>query len=108
MSWNKLYAGMHWTARKRESDRVHLLVRQALDPDCVMFSKPVAITVTAYFKNRPMDCSNICAKMYEDGLVSWLIKDDTPKYVASMRTISRIDKKNPRVEIELVEVERGS
>jgi hypothetical protein len=32
ISWNSLYAGKHWTHRKREADRVHMLVRAAIDP----------------------------------------------------------------------------
>ena len=103
ISWNKMYAGIHWRKRKREVDRVHLAVRAALDPNVPMFDTPVAITVRAYFKNKRvrLDCSNIAAKLYEDGLIGWLIADDTPEYVRSMTTISLIDRDNPRIEIEV-------
>lgn len=106
MSWNKMYSGLHWSDRLAEAERAHLAVRVAVDPDEPIFDKPVAITVRAYFKDKrsQLDASNITAKMYEDGLIGWLIEDDTPQYVCSMTTVSLIDRKNPRVEIEIREV----
>jgi hypothetical protein len=106
MSWNKMYAGLHWSSRHEEADRVHLAVRISLDPDWPMFEQPVAITIRAYFKNKrvQLDASNVPAKLYEDGLIGWLIKDDSPKYVRSMTTVSLLDRNNPRVEIEIEEV----
>jgi hypothetical protein len=103
ISWNKMYSGLHWSNRKIEVDRVHMAVRGALDPDWPMFSGSVAITITAYFKNRrlQLDASNIAAKLYEDGLIGWLIKDDGSKYVKSMKTVTLIDRERPRVEIEV-------
>lgn len=99
-SLNQWYSGKHWTVRKREADRVHALVREQL-VDCKMYNVPVNIRITAYFASRPQDASNIVSKIYEDGLVGHVLVDDGPKYVASMTTESRIDKKNPRVEIEV-------
>lgn len=101
MSVNKIYAGMHWSKRNAEAHRVHLLVREQLDPGIAPLDYPVTIQVTAYFKNRPLDASNICAKMYEDALIGLVIHDDGPKFVTSMTTRSRVDKKRPRVEIEV-------
>lgn len=105
MSWNKMYSGLHWSDRKAEADRVHLAVRVAIDPNEPMFDKPVAITVRAYFKNKSvqLDASNVSAKLYEDGLIDWLIKDDSPAYVRSMTTVSLLDRQNPRIEIEIKE-----
>lgn len=108
-SWNKMYTGQHWSKRKEEVDRVHLAVRVALDPDWPMFDRPVHITVTVYFKNKrvQLDASNIPAKLYEDGLIGWLIVDDSPQYVRSMTTVSLLDRDNPRVELEIREVSDG-
>jgi hypothetical protein len=105
ISWNKMYSGWHWAKRKAEVDRVHLAVRAALDPDWPMFDRPVAITVRAHFKNKrvQLDASNIAGKLYEDGLIGWLVQDDKPQYVRSMTTISLLDRENPRVEIEIKE-----
>lgn len=106
MGLNKLLARLHWTARNEEVNRVLLAVRVALDPCELMFTRAVTITVRTYFKNRSvqLDCSNIPAKLYEDGLIGWLIKDDSPQYVRSMTTVSLIDRDSPRVEIEITEV----
>jgi len=99
---NKLLR-IHWSKRDTEVARVKLAVRAALDPDWPMFSEPVAITVTVYFKNarNQLDASNISAKLYEDGLIGWLIEDDKPAFVRSMMTVSLIDRDRPRVEIEV-------
>lgn len=105
-SWNKFYAGKHWSFRKREAERVHQLVRAYLDPDWPMFDKPVEIEFRVYFANRrlQLDWSNIPAKLYEDGLIGWLIKDDSPKYVIAGRVLSLVDRDNPRIEIRIREV----
>jgi hypothetical protein len=107
MSWNKLYSGKHWNVRHTEAARVHLLVRAYLDPDWPMFDCPVEIEVRVYFAKNPFDWSNIPAKMYEDGLIGWLIKDDSPKFVQAGRVVSLLDRRNPRVEIEIKPIEKG-
>ena len=107
ISWNKMYSGMHWAKRKAEVDRVHLTIRAAIDPCWPMFTKPVNITIVVYFKNKRvrLDASNIAAKLYEDGLIGWLIKDDNPDYVRSMTTVSLLDRANPRLEILISPIE---
>ena len=109
MGLNKLLSRVHWSDRDEEVARAILAVRVALDPDEAMFDKAVAITVRAYFKNKrvQLDCSNIPAKLYEDGLIGWLIQDDSPKYVRSMTTVSLLDRQNPRLEIEIKEITDG-
>ena len=77
VSWNKFYSGKHWTVRDREARRVHQLVRAMLDPEIPPFDGLVDIEVVAYFRNRPLDASNINAKLYEDGLVGWWILEDS-------------------------------
>lgn len=106
MGLNRLLAREHWTIRNEEVARVKLAIRAALDPDWPMFDTPVAITVRAYFKNKgvQLDASNVPAKLYEDGLIGWLIEDDSPQHVRSMTTASLLDRQNPRVEIEIKEV----
>ncbi len=100
LSLNKFWAGVHWSKRKEYADRVHLLVRAAIDPkEISIFTEPVNITITAYFDKRPLDCSNVLGKPYEDALIGWVIENDSPKYVSSFTTKSRIDKENPRLEI---------
>jgi hypothetical protein len=103
-SWNKYWSGMHWSKRSAEKDRVQMLVRAELDPNVQMFAQPVEIRVRAFFKGNVQDCSNICIKPYEDAIIGWLIKDDSPDYVTAVRVESRKDNKRPRVEIEVVAV----
>jgi len=102
MSWNKIYAGQHWSVRKEEADRVHLMIKAALGRLEYIINSPVKIVITAYFENRPLDPDNIASKFYIDGLKG-LIKDDRWCDVLSVTTISRKDPNKPRVEIEIEE-----
>lgn len=104
ISWNKYWSGMHWSKRSAEKDRVKMLVRECLDPDTPMFSQPVEVRVRAFFKGNAQDCSNVCIKPYEDAIIGWLIKDDSPQYVTAVRVESRKDNERPRVEIDIVAV----
>ena len=70
-----------------------------------MFDTLVDIRITAYFKNRPLDSSNICGKLYEDGLKGIIIEDDDIRYVREFTTVSAVDKENPRVVITINAVE---
>ena len=101
MSWNRIYAGGHWSIRRDEAERVHMLVRSVIDPDQPPFETQVDIEMHVYFENRRLqqDASNIAAKFYEDGLIGWVIENDSPRYVRSVKTMSLIDRKLPRVEI---------
>jgi hypothetical protein len=98
-SWNKFNTGVHWTKRKKEVDRVHMVVRAALTGDETPYTHPVDIQFVAYFDKRPLDASNIYVKPYEDALKGWLIVDDSPKYVRSVKALSAISRQNPRMEI---------
>ena len=118
-SWNKMYAGVHWTERRAEASRVHGLVMWELqqmanlppgamlykmDYTPFLFKEKVDIHITAYFKNKPQDPDNICSKLYIDGLVGNLIENDTREFVRRVTVQSEIDKDNPRVEIEVLEI----
>ncbi len=102
---NKIYSGIHWGTRKAIVDKYHkaLLncgIKISRDKD-----RSKSIITTFYFKNRPLDCSNcfFMAKCCEDGLVrAGILIGDSPKYVKSFTCISKLDKNNPRIEIELI------
>lgn len=104
VSWNTIYESRHWSWRQKEAKRVHQLVRAHLDPNDPMFDCRVDVFMVVYFKNRPYDSSNIPVKLYEDGLVTWWIENDTIEFVRRTCSESRIDKNNPRVEITLTPV----
>ena len=68
----------------------------------------VDITITWYEPDRRRDPDNITAgqKFILDGLVAGgVIKDDSQRYVNSISHQFEVDRENPRVEIEVQEVE---
>ncbi len=102
-SMNQYYSGQHWAKRNAETNRVHLAVRQQIDPETVrMFNGRVDINMVAYFKGNTQDSGNVCTKAYVDALIGWLIEDDNIQHVRRVATESRKDNKRPRVEIEVV------
>ncbi len=104
-SWNKFYAGSHWTKRKAAKDQAALTVRQALPPQVINGEGwpapgPVRITVTAYMAGRLYDVDNVCTKLYVDALKGWVINDDGPAHVTAVTpVVRRADKGGPRVEL---------
>ncbi len=104
MSWNKLYAGIHWSKRVEEVQRVHFLVKCSTLKVKNRFKNKVNIIVTAYFDHSPFDSDNIPAKLYVDGLRERVLENDNHTYVHKVTTLSEIDTSNPRVEIDIEEV----
>lgn len=104
ISWNDLYKQGHWKLRSAEAARVHLMVRGHLDPSAPVFKDLVDIEVRCYYPTnvRP-DSDNVCAKLYIDGLIPFVIKDDDYKHVHAVTTISLLDRDNPRLEIIIKE-----
>ncbi len=81
ISLNKIYAGIHWSARKRDKDYIRLLTRSCLSLPVKTFDKPVRLIVEY---NSKLDVSNhgYILKMIEDALVSnKVLVNDTKKYV---------------------------
>jgi len=105
LSWNKYWSGMHWSARNREAVRVHSLIKYSTLKTKGLFKTLITVKITVFFDKRPYDPDNIAAKPYIDGLKGIFITQDTSKYIDSVTMISRIDKDNPRVEIELKELD---
>lgn len=67
----------------------------------------VNVTITWIEPNRRRDPDNIQAgaKFVMDGLVAGgVIKDDSQRYVKSIRHFFEVDKENPRIEIDVEEV----
>ncbi len=107
ISNNKLRT-VHWGTRHSITKKYIAEVKKEMKKQYWLF-KPLLqteLTVTFYFKNRPLDCSN-CAgmvKMIEDGLVeAKVLKDDNPNCVRSVKIISKVNKYTPRIEIDLEE-----
>jgi len=100
VSWNKIYAQGHWTTRKKLADEIHFRVKIACK-GVKRISKRVDILIVAMFKGkRALDSSNICLKLYEDGLVkAGVIDDDSPKYVRMVTSESVPEMKKDSVNI---------
>ncbi|QEY33860.1 hypothetical protein FL966_01705 [Caproiciproducens galactitolivorans] len=84
---NAIYAGKHWAQRKKDAEYWHLIVTNCLSCQNVPHKpnvKPVTIT---FWWNDRMDCSNhaYAAKMIEDAMKGWVIKDDSRRYVKEIR-----------------------
>lgn len=99
-SWNEFWSGLHWASRSQWNNRVKLLIQSEL-PEMPPVSYPVSVTIRVFFDKRPLDASNICNKPYIDALIGRVVADDTPKWMPSVTAESHIDRKNPRVEIEI-------
>lgn len=99
ISWNKIYSQGHWSTRKKLADDIHFLMK-IVSKDIPFIKERVDILIIASFKTRALDSSNICAKLYEDGLVkAGKIKDDSPKYVRMVSTESMPKQKSDQVDI---------
>ena len=99
---NAIYAGKHWSLRKKDSDYWHRLVHNELLRQGVrknLYQKPVVIT---FYWNDRLDCSNhaYMGKMIEDALKGWVISDDSRKYV---RGICHTFYDKPYITVEIKE-----
>ena len=73
--------------------------------------KKVALIITWYEPNRHRDPDNIMAgqKFILDGLVeSGIIPNDNQKHIQGILHRLAVDRKNPRVEVEIVDLEKDS
>lgn len=89
-STNSIYAGCHWTKRKKHADAAHGAIHAALPADGVpVFEGAVSIEITPSLgkRCRARDVSNYsyAAKLIEDGLVyAGVLRGDEADKVASM------------------------
>ena len=93
ISWNKYYAGLHWTKRSALSEEWKWLVKIALLQSKVPHTPlgRVSIEVSVEMKGKLIDVDNVCLKLICDGLVDWgTLPDDSPEYVESIKvSVSR-------------------
>jgi len=110
-SWNKIYAGVHWTKRKKLADYWHEIVKWELITNRIgkkeyeknLKNIPLHIVITCYFANKTkmLDADNICAKLAIDGLVGTLLPDDNYRIINRVTTRTELDRTNPRTEIDI-------
>lgn len=99
----KSHFGYYSTLKAGYTDRVHWLAKQAPH-----MTKPTIITITWITKNLKRDPDNVMAgqKFILDGLKNaGVIQNDTRKWISGINHRFGLDRKNPRVEVEIEEVE---
>ena len=99
---NKVYAGVHWSKRKKQAEEIHELVFYSMKEQKIpkkLYKKPVSITI--YWDTRlDLDNTAYMRKMIIDGLKDYLIKDDDRRYVKEL--IDRFNNEN-KIKIEVKE-----
>jgi hypothetical protein len=88
--------------KQDETNRVHWLTKRL-----PQITKPFEVTITWCAKNKKRDPGNIAAaeKFIGDGLRdAKIIPNDTWKYVAGINHRFKVDPKNPRVIVEIDEI----
>jgi hypothetical protein len=92
ISTNSIYAGKHWTFRKRYKEQWLWCVRSVKTALQKVETYPVRLTMTFYLSGNVLDSSNTSymGKMIEDALREiGVIADDTWKHVDSVTYKSR-------------------
>lgn len=92
---------------KKQVQHTISLVCRAQHPKA-HFTRPVVMHYTWYEKDLRRDCDNIAfaKKFIQDAFVkAGILIDDSRKYVRGFTDSFGVDRKNPRVEIEMEEVE---
>jgi len=103
ISANEVYAGQHWSKRKKQADLFHqslLEFRNKYEID----DFPVTIQFIFYFKGSLLDVDNCfyMAKLFIDSLRGIkLLPDDTPKYINEV-SITVVKDKKDEVEIIII------
>jgi hypothetical protein len=100
---------MHYRKRDRERDRWKLEAVVAWSNAGRVKMSACTIIPVFYVRNIRDDdnCSSLATKAIQDGLKGRLVPDDSPKYLALGRPEQHIDRKNPRLELRITEVELG-
>lgn len=101
---NKLYAGAHWTVRKKEADKWHKLVHQHLATQLPkrIFDVPV-IVVIGYDTRLDIDNHGYLSKMIVDGLKGYLLHNDSRKYLLGL--VQVFHNEGDQIIIRVMEVE---
>lgn len=102
ISANAIYAGIHWSKRKRIKDLYRQYMLQYKGKFTIE-SYPIGISYDFTFRRSPLDSSNcfLLIKIIEDSLIHInLLEDDSPKFVHSTSVTSKKGK-DDRVKITI-------
>lgn len=86
LSLNRIYGGIHWGIRKKQSQKIHEAVRLSLQAQNIpkeLFKSPVDI-VFRWNSKLDLDNHGYVAKLIIDGMKGYLLKDDSKKYINSI------------------------
>ncbi len=107
LSLNSIYSGLHWTIRRKQSQKIHKMVRLSLQFQNIQkqpFENPVNI-VFKWHSRLDLDNHGYIAKLIIDGLKGYLLFDDTQKYINS---ITHEYWQEKGIKIEIQEAKNGS
>lgn len=87
LSLNRIYGGIHWGIRKKQSQKIHEAVRLSLQAQNIPkepFKSPVDI-VFRWGSKLDLDNHGYIAKLIIDGMKGYLLKDDSKRYINSIK-----------------------
>lgn len=90
--------------KKKCQQEAYIAIKQAKLQRVTKY--PIRLKITWYEPNKRRDIDNItyASKFINDALVqAKVLEDDSQKYVADINNKVRIDKENPRIEVEIKE-----
>lgn len=84
-SLNRIYAGSHWTVRRKKAHYFHELTAMEIREQCIpkIFETPVNVRIW-YNTGFDIDNHSYMSKMIIDGMKGLFIENDTRKYVKSL------------------------
>ena len=71
-----------------------------------VYKYPIKLKIAFYEPDRRRDVDNVsfAVKFILDGLVkAQILQNDSQKHVSEIQSVVEVDKKNPRVEVEIIE-----
>ena len=106
MNW---YGVAHYRTRNSVKQEYHVMIGKVL-PKNLKLKSPLATHYKIYYKNMKSDASNIVAvvdKFLMDALQEHgvIVEDNVKHYIRSSWEVVEQDRDNPRIEVEIKEVE---
>lgn len=105
-SLNKIWAGIHWSVRKKMADTGHKATWEAAK-DIKPFDNPVSLVFQPLVKGRMFDTTNyiLSVKVIEDALVEHeILPGDTNKHVKAITMLPAVKAPEKAVEVTIKEV----
>jgi Holliday junction resolvase RusA-like endonuclease len=92
------------SVKHKNQKLVRIAIKQAKLEKVINY--PIMLKITWYEQNKRRDIDNItfATKFIQDELVnSGIIENDSQKYINKLEHDVKIDKDNPRIEVEIIE-----